>query len=546
MDEPMTKISLSPAVQKILTDMTIEEKLAHVLCPKIIPNKHSIEDVKKLFDAYQVGSVFMGVGHADKIKELAEAVQKYAKYPVVINMDILWGPGHVLKEKCTYFTTLMGCGAADDEELTYQLGESISVQGRAHGIHWTLGPVGDLNLNFNSPIVNFRAFGDSTEHVLKHIKQFIHGVQDDFRMAAALKHFPGDGVDDRDQHFVTSVNAMSKEEWMNTFGKIYKEAIADGVLSIMPGHIALPWCDPGDGAFMGAPPATLSKKILVNLLRKELGFEGVIVTDAIRMTGLTSHAAYEDIAHMLIESGNDVVLFSDPDIDFAGLQKAFKEGSVTKERLDEAVSRILIMKEKLGMFSDERDYSVEHDTVLKHEAAASSMADKSISIVRDIDNRIPVSLNKGEEVLCVTVEYERNDGKFIFIEQIVELLNKRGYKVEHIKNPRKGELASVASAYKAVFVNINVGAHARAGIIRLKKEQLGVFEDIAQLRNSNIIITSFGDPYKIYEIPYVRTMVNAYSPTPKAMESAVKVWFGELPAQGKCPVSLSGFLNREV
>lgn len=542
---------LTPAqrdwVDQALANMSDDEKCAHVLCPAVSANTMTENEAKAVFEDCPAGCAFFFFSDGDKIAALARAIQADAKIPILTCMDILWGPGHALKGDSTTFVTTMACGAADDAELTYAMGRSIALEGRAHGIHWTLGPVVDINMNHNSPIVNFRAYGEKPGHVLRHAKAFIAGVQDTGLMAATAKHFPGDGVDDRDQHFMTSVNSLDRAAWDASFGKVYRAVIQQGVAAFMSGHIAFPAADPADGGpLLDGPPASLSKRLLCDLLHDELGFDGVIVSDAINMTGLTCHVSRADLAWRLIDAGNDVVLFSNPAVDFPGIKRALADGQLSRDRLEDAVRRILTLKCRVGIAPEMQTCEVKPEEKAAAEAVAVELGRRSICVVRNEDDVLPMNLAPGSKILTVTIEYPLYDLKFIRVESVDQELRNRGFKVDNILNPGKGEVAEMAKDYDAIFVNINVGAHSRAGIIRIGKNLFGVFEDIAEKVHPRVIVTSFGDPYKLYEMPFIRTYVNTFSPTETSIEAAVKVWFGEAEALGKSPVSLPGIMTCDV
>ncbi|QHI68029.1 glycoside hydrolase family 3 protein [Tichowtungia aerotolerans] len=545
MIKPLTSTQKS-WVEETLHNMSEDQKIAHVLCPFFNPYTASVEDVIQLIETVHPGCIFFLPGPAKKIKEFTEAVRKHSKIPTLVAMDILWGAGHVIKEECTTFVSTMACGAADQPDLTHAMGEAIAKEARAMGVHWTLGPIVDINVNPASPIVNFRSYGDCPEHVARHANAFISGVQDAGLMAATAKHFPGDGVDDRDQHFLTSINSLDRATWDATFGKTFRSVIDNGVCSIMSGHIGLPAVDPGEpDSYLGAPPASLSKKQLRGVVRDEFGFEGLIVSDAIRMTGLTSHAKFEDIGWRLLDAGNDVILFSEPDYDIPSIKNALKDGKLDPSHLDEAVQRVLEMKCRVGIAPEAITYELSAEEKASHEETARKLGHSSIRIVRNLDNVLPLKLSSGDRVLTITIQYPRNDAKFIFIDSIDDELRAEGLEVDHMLNPSPDDIIKVADQYAAVFININVGSHGRAGIIRLNNILCEPIEAVVQT-HPRTIVTSFGDPYKLYEMPYIRTYMNTFSPTQTSVEAAVKVWLGKEEALGKNPIELPGFFSREV
>ncbi|MFW6303938.1 MAG: glycoside hydrolase family 3 protein, partial [Candidatus Sumerlaeota bacterium] len=478
---------------EIIAAMSRKEKLFHVLSPRV--PKGSDEEIAEYLEKYPLGCAYIGEGNATEVGQITARYQKFSRRPILFNMDIVWGPGKVLKDECTFFPAPMAVGAADREDLTYQLGQATAMQGRERGIHMTLAPIADINLNIKSPIVNMRAFGDDFRHVLKHSSAFMRGVQDTGLMAATAKHFPGDGVDDKDQHYVTSINSLSREEWFEQFGFVYSNLIEQGLDAVMSGHIALPWRHPAEeGSHLGPPPASLSPIILNELLRKELGFDGVIITDAMDMVGCVAHVPREELAFHLLSAGNDILLFADEEVDYACLERALEDGRLSEERLHDAIRRILRLKDKLGILDETADYQMPEGKKEAHDKAAEEMAENSICVVRDVDNILPLPLEKGDKVLSVALRYGRNDPKFEYASDlIVKELEKRGLDVDFILNPELKDLRPIADRYKAIFMTINVGPQGREGTILIKDVTLWAFWDYVFIRHPRCVVSSLGD-----------------------------------------------------
>ncbi len=276
----------------------------------------------------------------------------------------------------------------------------IGTEGTALGFNWTYSPVVDINRNRGNPITNFRSFGDDHNLVLKMAKAQIKGIQES-GMAATAKHWPGDGMDDRNQHYVTSHNTLDMEEWEATFGKVYRGVIDSGVLSIMSAHIYLPAyyrkIDPG-GDPRNILPGSLSPELNFNLLRKELGFNGLIVSDATGMIGMTSHGKRQDLVPKVIASGNDMFLFGGRTRDFRLMKEGVETGIITKSRLNDAVTRILALKARLNLPEKQaKGNLVPSKSALKnvgsqmHKQWAIENAEKSITLVKDTQNLLPIT-----------------------------------------------------------------------------------------------------------------------------------------------------------
>ncbi|MES1160949.1 MAG: glycoside hydrolase family 3 N-terminal domain-containing protein, partial [Bacteroidota bacterium] len=249
--------------------------------------------LKNFFSRYPVTGFFMGWRLWDGVKSenrLEHIRRRCAEYqeasglPLVFQEDYESGIGI---QGMTSFPNEMTLGAADDPQLSYDYGKSVALESRSVGVTWVLHPVADINLNPLNPVTNTRSIGDDPDNAIRLLSRQMRGLQDN-GVAATIKHFPGDGVDSRDQHLLTSCNSLSFSSWKEKHGKVFQALIDSGVACIMPGHITLPSYQKEkiDGFF---PPATLSKELLTDLLKGQMGFRGVVVSDAMVMGGFRGY-----------------------------------------------------------------------------------------------------------------------------------------------------------------------------------------------------------------------------------------------------------------
>jgi beta-N-acetylhexosaminidase len=306
----------------------------------------------------------------------------------------------------------------------------------------------------------------------------------------------------------------------------------------MTGHIALPWKDKGID-YRGPLPGSLSTKIQTDLLRKELGFDGIIVSDALPMIGFSAHVrkGEEGIANFL--AGGDVILFANPVSDFKRLLNGFKHKEFTEKRLDQSVLRILRMKAVLGLLDNRPEPTLSAGHHKAHAQTAQRLADRSPTLVRDATGILPLKLARGAKILTVTIGHDitapwYGDKDFPVVDE--ELIS-RGYVVEHLRNPQHYEIFAKLKDYDAVFVNVKSRAHCIAGTIRLGP-QIMTFWRAFWTEHEKVVFTSFGNPYLIHEFPHVPVMLNMYSWTDEAQRAAVKVWMGEMKPNGISPVRL--------
>ena len=274
--------------------------------------------------------------------ELTNELQRRAKIPLLIGADFESGTGMRLDEG-TSFPSAMAVGATSDPKLAYAMGKVIALESRAAGVHWIFAPDADVNNNPDNPIINIRSFGENPKSVGEFVAQEIRGIEENGALATA-KHFPGHGDVSVDSHLSLPTVPGDRKELEATELVPFRAAIAASVGSIMPGHLSVPAFEPDPSV-----PATTSRNILTGLLRDELKFKGLVVTDAMDMGGVTSRYPPGEAAVRAVEAGADVLLMPPvPDAAMAGLERAVRSGRITEKRIDESVRRILQAKSRLG------------------------------------------------------------------------------------------------------------------------------------------------------------------------------------------------------
>ena len=521
-------------VDDTFSKMTMEEKAASLLHP--ICESRSAAEVVELLKTVPFGSLFVSKGHDYTMaqhREFVKEIRKAAKIPVLISGDLEHGA--VMMADAAHFIYPMGVAAAGNPDYARQMGRITALEGRASGYHWTFSPVADLNLNPDNPITNIRSFGDDPDRILPYLLAVVEGLQQDGLMAACCKHFPGDGVDDRDQHMVTSVNSLPFDQWMELYGKVWKTMIEAGVMSIMAGHIALP-------SYTGeipdeALPATLSRKLQIDLLRHELGFEGVLVSDAASMIGICSRIKAEDQAWTNIENGSDSYLFADPVKDFNRLKKALREGKLSEQRVEESARRILEMKARLNLFDDRAGAVVSEEQLRQHKEIAAEVARKGVTALRTAPGRLPV---KTPNKKVLTVSLVRSDSllRHEDLEEVDSELKKRGFEVTHVKNPSHKLLLEALDIYDMIFVNILTVSHATLVLRLTGKAIMPLWRGFFAQKPEKVVFTSFGSPYVLRDFPAIDNLLCVWSMHPVAQRAAVQAWLGEIPVEGTCPVRL--------
>ncbi|NKL34213.1 glycoside hydrolase family 3 protein [Rhizobium leguminosarum bv. viciae] len=465
-----------------------------------------------------------------------------SKVPPIISAD-LEGSRHSFAFGTPVLGQL-GLAAVDDVQATEKSSEILAREGRAMGVRWSFTPVIDINAAFRSPIVGTRSYGSDVNKIERHAVAHVHGLQRN-GVAATAKHWPGEGYDDRDQHLVTTTNPLSMDEWKETFGRLYRTLITEGVLAIMSGHISLPAYIrskmPGAGleAFR---PASVSRLLNVDLLRDELGFNGIIVSDATPMGGLSAWGHHLDTLPDIIANGCDMILFSDePEEDMAAVKAAVEDGRITPERLEEAVLRVLALKAHLKLFqpSDVLSDEAEVRQLLAHPdsvAASREYIGRSPTLVKDVNGIFPLDPAKTKRVLLV-------DGGIIhpLMPQPLEfllpaLLRKEGFEItidrpDIVPTPDDFDLVLYALGDESLLVRgrIFVDWHRMGGG--------GLFKAMYRpWTNIPSVMISFGHPYHLYDAPRVPAYINAYSTMDSVQEAVVDCMLGRKPFLGTNPV----------
>lgn len=429
----------------------------------------------------------------------------------------------------------LALAAIDDVEVTAEVSRIMAEEARAIGINWSFTPVLDVNAAFRSAIVATRGFGSDVatveRHAITQMRVFQqHGV------ASAIKHWPGEGFDDRDQHLVTTINPLSLEEWEATFGRLYRGAIAAGALSVMSAHIALPAfvrsLDPEAGleAFR---PASISRLLNEELLRQRLGFNGLIVSDATPMAGLGAWGKRSDTLPELLTAGCDVILFSDDyEQDLAYLEAALSDGRLSWERVDEAVIRQLGLKAAVGLHQPSRPGPI---NIAENRAYAETVARRAPTLVKDTQNLLPLDPTRHKRVLVIS-----GGIVFPFLPHplpfaLPEMLRERGFEVT------LHEASTEVSADKFDLVLYLFGDETLLTRGRIFLDWLGLTGHFgkAMQRHWHDIPTamiSFGYPYMLYDAPRVPTYINAYSTTETMQRAVLEALLGEIEWNRHSPV----------
>lgn len=545
------ELSLSDTTWKSLT---LRQKIGQLML--MLPDRQKELELgngslSAYFEKYPVSGFFMGWKlwdgiqrdqYLDHIRKTTAEYQEASKLPLIFQEDYESG---VTLPGMTSFPNEMALGAANSPELAYQYGKTVAQESKSVGVKWVLHPVADLNINPFNPVTNTRSISDDPDKAIRLLSEQIKGLQDN-GVAATIKHFPGDGVDYRDQHLLTTCNSMPYDVWKKYHGKVFKALIDGGVKTIMPGHITLPGYqkEKKNGQYL---PATLSKELLTNLLKKEMGFKGVVVSDAMVMGGFRGW--YDNPLEGEIQSflaGVDVLLW--PSYEFMDtLEVRILRKEIPIERLNDAVSRVWNFKKGLGLM--DKDLKLIQPMTSEEKASAQAVSDQiceqAITLIRDNNNALPLDASKDKKILVVGVtpiSRKGGDTSLTRMESFSDLLRQKGFEVDFQHNilyETQGWTESVTSQYDRILFLVDRHMHAPFGPLQFWDDEAQTVWGINAMTKDKIIVISVGSPYSINEyFERVNTCINAYSNTAVMHKALIKALTGEIKMKGVSPVNL--------
>lgn len=383
------KIKEYPDVLYEVNQMSIEELLRCVICPDL--QYGMVPD-------HITPATFLHTTTSKKAAEMSVKINGQAARPSLIVADMEYGAGNAV-EGAVKFPSMRAAAVTGEEQLAYKMGEYAAKEAINAGYHWTFGPCVDIVGNKENPIVGLRTAGSDADTVIAYGGAYMEGLQD-HGLIATLKHFPGDGYSPDDQHITTTENPLSRKEWDDTFGRVYGDLINRGVKAIMPGHIALPAYDEPDARTGLYPPATVSKNLLSGLLREKLGFEGIIVSDAVNMSGFCGYMNLYHACAAFLEAGGDCILFMHETKEYLeAMKRCLEKKYLTMEVLKNRAYRMLCFA---------REYFEEHPNGLQvpferenAEKTAAEMTDKAVKVIRDRAGLIPLEINSDTRIAHV-------------------------------------------------------------------------------------------------------------------------------------------------
>ncbi len=522
-------------VDSVLQSLTTEEKIAQLLMVRAYSNKNEThyKEISRLITKYNIGGLCFFQGGPVRQANLTNRYQKLAKTPLFTALDAEWGLGMRLDSSFS-FPYQMTMGAMDYNEPVYQTGAEIAHQLKAIGVNINFAPVVDINNNPDNPVINSRSFGEDKENVAAKGIAYMRGIQDNGIIATA-KHFPGHGDTDSDSHKTLPVINKSRESLDSLEFYPFRELIQTGLNAVMIAHLFVPSLDSTKNT-----PTTLSKNVVTDILRKKDKFEGLIVTDALDMKGVTNYYKPGDIELKALLAGNDILLLpQDVEAAVKKIKQAVDNGAVTEELIDIKCKKILKWKYKAGLNSFN---SIKTDTIYQiinnpnNEVITRNIFKSAITVVRNQNDIIP--LMKLDTLQMATLSIgnpELNDFQLMLenyaaFDHYNILKSFPDIKAENlIKKLSKYNLVIVGIQNTSIFPNKNFGISNKS------------MEFASRLADStNVILTMFASPYalRLIEQPEkFESIITAYQDTDISEDIASQIIMGAVAAKGHLPVT---------
>ena len=537
---------------RTLAGMTLRQKVGQMMMPWALGDftpagSDSETRLHGLVEEQGVGGFIVSVGSPTEVAVKLNDLQEHAAVPLMIAADLESGAGFRLRGAvhvptnidlggATEFPSLMAVGATGDAELAYQMGRVTAEEARAVGIHVPFAPVLDVNSNPDNPIINVRSFGEDPLAVARLGAAFVRGLEEHGTIATG-KHFPGHGDTGVDSHQALPLIEANRLRLDSVELVPFKAAIAAGIGGIMTAHISVPALEAGSTL-----PATLSAAVMTGVLREEMGFKGLLFTDAMDMGAIDKGFGRTEAPVRAVLAGADVILMP-PSVPTAidAIVAAVASGRITESRIDESVLRILTAKESLGLAVDPQVTPAQVHRVVgipEHVAVAREIAEKSLVLLRNGRSLLPLAGTRDARVMSINFRRSASD---LFAGRWFNEVMRATYPGLRVDNTERatskavwGELRREARRAQLVVVSVYVTAW-DAGAI--PDELADLIEDLARRRIPHVVV-SFGNPYLLRRFPDAQSYLMAWSGSEVSQRAAARAMLGELAIVGRTPTRI--------
>ncbi len=533
-----------------MAGLTTDEKIGQIVFPTYFGAFESVEskDFKELMARVQadnIGGFILGtrrgprgieLSHVYETAVLTNELQEAAKIPLLIGAD--FERGTVMRvEEGTAFPHAMAVGATWRPGDAYAMGRITAIEARAMGVHWVFAPVADVNSNPDNPIINIRSFGEDPKQVAEYVEQFVRGVEENGAMATA-KHFPGHGDTSVDSHLQLPLVTAGLERLNAVEFVPFEAAIGAGVSAVMTGHLAIPALEPNPEI-----PATLSERVLTGVLRDQLHFQGLVITDALDMGGVAKGFPPGEVAVRALLAGADVLLLSPvTDAALAAVREAVNSGRVPMSRLDDAVRRVLEAKARLGLYKQrEVDIDKLSGAFGRPEflATAEDIADRGVTLLRNDAGLVPLDPRTTKRVFLLAVSADPDTAPAEPFERELRAqldsltslhVDTKYFRVEETPLPSP-------DSYDLAICAVTVRIADRKGTVGLPANEAEMIHALLRA-GKPVIMVGLGSPYLMESFPEATTWLAAFSVQDVAQRAAAQALLGTFAVRGKLPVSL--------
>jgi beta-N-acetylhexosaminidase len=530
-------------VDSIINALPLYEKCAQVFMPAVFGpnlnlNSREFQNTLELVRDHGIGGIIISTGKASETAAMINELQKNAAIPLLVGADFENGIGMRITGMNT-FPHNMALGAADDEDFAYQVGKATALESTLLGVNMNFAPVADINNNPENPVINLRSFSEDKDIVTDYCLAYAEGSKE-LRVIPTAKHFPGHGNTKIDSHKDLPVIDGTKEYLLENEIAPFKELIDDGIPAIMIGHLNVPAFEKEKNL-----PATLSYNIITKLLKEDLGFEGLIITDALDMKAVTNYYLDEEAVVKAFIAGNDILLMP-PNIKtgIKALYEAVKSGKISEQRLNESVRKILAAKRwaKIHLHKTKNLNRIEERLLIsEHKNIAQQIANASVTILKMQNGLIPINPKKYLTRSLVNITNRRNYSNLVFGDLLklqlpetdVISLNSRSKSSDYqntLKKINASDLIIVAS-----YFTVRINGNAKM----LEEDQINFIKKILTV-NKDVLLISFENPYILSLFPDSKNYICTFSDTEVSQKAALDVLTEVIESKGILPVSIPG------
>ena len=523
-------------VDSLMESMTEEEKIGQLFMIRAHSNlgQDHVKAVKSQIKKFHVGGLCFFQGTPEKQIELCNTYQSMSKLPMMVAMDAEWGPSMRLKSDLVQFPRQLMLGAIQDNSLIYRFGEEVGRQLRALGVHINFAPVLDVNINPNNPVINDRSFGEDKYNVTTKGYMYMRGMQEEKVMACA-KHFPGHGDTDVDSHHDLPVLPFDRDRLNNIEMFPFQVLSSQGLQSIMIAHLSVPVLDNRQNT-----PASLSGPIISSVLKDEIGFNGIVFTDALEMQGVAKHHENGEVELQALKAGNDVLLLpNDIEKAFNRINEALQSGELSQNRLDRSVRKILGAKYDLGLTKVKGIDIVEATHVLQSNRAKAlhrELIENSVTLIRNKRKLVPII--ESENTIHTIALGGSPDNHFIKELGLSVPIQRKQYPLG-LSETRCAALLEEIKEDETVVLSLH-------GMEKLARRQFGISDHLIQTieeinKKANLVLVIFGNPYSLSLFQEIEHVIMAFENGRMVQEVTAHALTGVVGFRGRLPVTADSF-----